>query len=99
MGTATQASTSVLDLLTETEFHAKVVAYDEEGALLGAEHISFTPDETAATLDGTAAVADGQLLDGVCYAPSTSAAALSWAAFLYAEGAVNYAASLGTSPF
>ena len=42
---------------------------------------------------------DGQLVDGVYYAPSTSAVALSWAPFLDAEGDAAYSAALATSPF
>ena len=99
MGSATQASAIGLGLLTGTEYHGTVVAYDEDGALLGAEHTSFTPDETAATFDGTAAVTDGQLVGDVYYTPSTSAVALSWAPFLDAEGDVAYSAALATSPY
>ena len=99
MGTATQASARSLDLLTETDFHVTVVAYGEDRALVGAEHTSFTPYETAATFDSTAAVTDGQLMDGMFCTPSTSVIALPWAPFQDTEGDVVYSAALGSSPF
>ena len=98
MGTATQASARSLDLLTETDFHVTVVAYGEDRALVGAEHTPFTPDETAATFDGTAAVTDGQLVGGVYYGPSTSAVAPYLAPFLDTEGGAVFFPALGSSP-
>ena len=96
--TVTQTSAIDVDLLSGTENHVTVIAYGEGRALLGAEHTPFTPDETATTFDGTAAVTDGQLVGGVYYGPSTSAVAPYLAPFLDTEGGAVFFPALGSSP-